>query len=195
MAVPLNKIPPGLLDFLGIKSGAWGPRELGQVLQPELDLTRWYLDNNALEFGLTPTVAAFAASANFNALTIASTAPPIDASLLAAGVLTVPQTEAWLILEASFFWSFSAHAGSSVDFYWFVGSNIPNGGGFPLPMLSADVTASSATAQLAGVRTLERPIWIRPGQIITPNHSGVIVGAGGTVSLNSMRLRLNRFLI
>lgn len=42
MAAPLNRQPNGLLDFFGIKNGGRNPFELGQILQPQLDLLPLY---------------------------------------------------------------------------------------------------------------------------------------------------------
>lgn len=183
MPVPLNKIPPGLLDFFGIKSGEWGPRVLGQELLPHIDLTRWYLDNYALEVDSVVTASPFAASGNATSLALTSTTP-ID--LVSTGVIRVPQTEVWLLLEACVRWQFSAHAAQNGDFGWTVG-------GVHLPMLLSGDRVSSSTIQLAGARSLERPFWAAPGAVIAPFAYQIIVAAGGSITLSETRLRVARF--
>lgn len=43
-APPLNRVPTGLLDFLGIKNGGRNPVTLGEVLAPTWNLAQHYLD-------------------------------------------------------------------------------------------------------------------------------------------------------
>lgn len=43
MTAPLNKIPNGLLSFLGIKNGGRNPEQLGALLAPTWDLAQWYM--------------------------------------------------------------------------------------------------------------------------------------------------------
>lgn len=187
---PLNKIPPGLLDFFGVKSGAWGPRVLGQTLAPVIDLSRWYLDFHALQVRAQLQTTAYAASSNAGALTVTSTTP-VD--IVSAGVISVPQTEVWLLLEATIVWHFSAHAGSQSRFTWQCA-----GRAFPTRFMG--FAGSTALIQLEGSDALASPQWLLPGEALTPYTHGVAVGAGGTVSLGvggvpEPQLRVARFRI
>lgn len=184
MGSPLNRLPRGLLEYLGIKAGGWGPRELSQVLQPVLELRDWYLNADALEVVATlPAAGVFAATVAAGTIALTNTT---TVDLVVAGNVTVPQDETWLILEASCAWTFSANAGQSTDFWWgFRGVQMP----------SANVVGwnvSDAAIARSGGRALMRPIWSRPGDVLTLSHGGIIVPAG-TVSSFQNRLRLVRF--
>ena len=55
---PINRIPGGLLGFLGIKNGGRNPDALSNVLVPQLDLTEVYLRTNYVLARIDTTVAA-----------------------------------------------------------------------------------------------------------------------------------------
>lgn len=187
MGVPLNKVPPGLLDFFGIKSGEWGPRELGQQLVPTLDLARWYLDPYALEVSVLVTANPFLATLGGLALGLTSTSP-VD--LVVAGTISVPQTEVWLLLEADVWWALSGNAGNSGSFSWSVGALVP-------PGTTQGFVDSVAGAARWGSWSLDHPFWCLPGSVISLNANGLVIAAGsiqigaGVPSLP--RLRIARF--
>lgn len=183
MGVPLNRVPPGLLDFLGIKSGEWGPRELGQLLTPTMDLSRWYLDNAAIEVGLVINGSPFGAAGASNAAISVTT--PVD--LTTAGNLDVPQDESWLILEADLRWTTNDAAGA-------VAATIRSGavgsgaGSFHWPMLVQGVNTGAAVVR-AGCASLERPFWVLPGHRIEVFHFGILGAAASASIIGHMRFQ------
>lgn len=187
MGVPLNKVPPGLLDFFGIKSGEWGPRELGQQLSPTMDLSRWYLDNYALQVACVVPTSPLVAATNGTAMGISSTTP-VD--LISAGGFSVPQTEVWLMLEMMVWWNFTNDAGLEASFFWSVG-------GMPCPGRITGFTTSNAANQRWGYWCLAQPMWARPGDVISLNCAGFTRGAAGSVDIQAVppspRLRIARF--
>lgn len=76
----LNKIPQGLLGFLGIKSGGRYPDSLGSQLVPVADLLLWYANTNREYVRTGINVAALAQTTFF----------------------TVPNGEYWYVQNASF---------------------------------------------------------------------------------------------
>jgi len=186
VAVPLNRLAYGLLDFFGIKSGEWGPRELSQGLQPTLELGRWYLDQNAQEYRWA--LAAFNDQTATN-LQITQTFPLDITGLVTAGELIVPATEAWLLLEADVFWTMNAAGGSAHFGYNVGGSN--EAGPFRLPMQTMGFTTGIATILRSGAASLLHPYWCRPGARIAIACDGVIGGGAGN-SNASGRLRIMR---
>lgn len=190
MGVPLNKIPQGLLDFFGIKSGEWGPRELGQTLSPVIELGRWYLDGYATEFSVSVTGGPiFVASLAAGTMTITSTTPVVDGLDLTTspGNIFVPQNEVWLILEASVAWFYTANPGLSGEFMWASRGNF-------LPSHTHGATVSDAAIGKQGSRSLARPFWSRPGDTLSLSNTGLVVPAG-SVQLSQPRLRIARFRI
>jgi len=75
----INKLPLGLLGFLGIKNGGRYPQELASVLAPTWDLSSLYLNANAENRVDVVAIAALGSQAFF----------------------TVPTGEAWMVLLAS----------------------------------------------------------------------------------------------
>lgn len=186
MAVPLNKVPQGLLDFFGVKSGEWGPRELGQLLQPVLELGPWYQNGYALEVAaVLPAGGAFVANTPAASIALTSTTP-VD--LVVGGTIPVPQNEVWLVLEAAVFWTFTVPAaGQFADAHW-----VFRGIHMPCAHPTGRTTGDAAVVSVGG-RTMSRPFWVRPGDTISLNQAGLVIPAG-TVILGA-RLRINRFQI
>jgi len=185
--VPLNRLAYGLLDFFGIKSGEWGPRELLQGLQPTLELGRWYLDQNAQEYrhALADIVAVQPATN----LQITSTAPLNISGLVTANELIVPATEAWLLLNADIFWTVPAVAAASVSFGLNVGGS-GEAGPFRLPMQLHGFTQGVATLVRSGAAALLDPYWCRPGARIQIACDGADPAASTITA--SLRLRIMR---
>ena len=185
MPSPLNRVPPGLLDFFGIKSGEWGPRELGQTLLPTFELGRWYLDANALEVACSFAAGGIlAADAPVGGIAFTATVPPLN--LITGGQIVVPQNETWIVLEASTTLDFSAVASQFGDAQWY-------SRGLPLPMRVQGFTTSDAALARRYTATLERPFWSRPGDPLAVFSNGIEVAAS-TVALQA-RLRVVRFLV
>lgn len=189
MAVPLNRIPSGLLDFFGIKSGEWGPRELGQILQPQIDLFRWYLDNNSLDV-LAVVGASPLGASSFAQLTITSTTPVDICSLVTAGQLEVPNNECWLFLEADARWTMSDAAGSCR--VGFSSGQVNVTGQAHWNMLTQGWDAGAAGVTRGGCSTLQFPRWVLPGHRVTATMWGSTGGAATNQVTTHMRVA--RFL-
>lgn len=194
MPTPVNRIPPGLLEYFGVKSGEWGPRELGQQLTPTLDLGRWYMDASALQLQCTVTGSPWAADANATLAPITGTGP-VD--LTNGTQLIVPPGEAWLVLEAGITWQATA-SDNEAQFWWASGTTASGFQSWPQrPLGYAQHPAPASFA--AGFRqsgvVLTQPFWIPPGMTLAVQVGLVAIGAGGSVSISSAWLRLQRFRI
>ena len=194
MPTPVNRIPPGLLEYFGIKTGEWGPRELGQQLLPTLDLARWYLDSSAQQLQATIGGNPWGADTNATVADVTGT-DPVDVTT--GGVLRVPQTETWLILEAGVSWQSSA-SDNDAQFWWVSGNATTGFQAWPQrPMGYAGVPAPASFA--AGFRqsavSLTSPFWVPAGHTIGMQIGLVAIGVGGSVSISSAWLRLQRFRI
>lgn len=76
----INKLPEGLLGFLGIKNGGRYPDQLSSTLLPVADLLAWYANTNRQYFRTAINIAALGQTTFF----------------------TVPAGEYWYVLHASF---------------------------------------------------------------------------------------------
>lgn len=104
---PLNRLPKGLLDFFGIKSGAWGPRTLGAQLVPTIELIDWYTEPYAQWFNVGTAVPAAAAPVGPGpAIEFAGAVS--DATMQTGGVCIVPTDETWYMHEFTAGYSFPA---------------------------------------------------------------------------------------
>lgn len=182
MGAPLNRIPNGLLNYFGVPSGTVGPRELGELLSPVLELRDWYMNFSAIEVSLASAAVVVNTAAATLPLT-SSTHP----ELITGGNLVVPNGEYWLIHESNFGWSFQAAAGQAARLWFSFNQFSP-----PQPVVGEVV--SNATVAATGNAGLERPIWMRPGQTISLSHSGILVAAGAVTPFGG-RMRLSRFLV
>lgn len=192
MPSPLNRIPQGLLEFFGIKSGEWGPRELGQVLAPTIDLSHWYFEPTALNLRCTISGNPWAADQSNQLLNVLSTAPT---DLVVAGELRVPAGEVWLVLQSSIGWIPSA-IDNEGQFYWTSGHSTSGFQIWPQRNLGYGQVAppASAVARMQSV-VGTRPFWVPPSHVIAMQLAAVSIGAGGTVSISEATLRLQRFRI
>lgn len=112
---PLSRLPKGLLDFLGVKSGQWGPRVFGQQLIPQLDLVDWYTEPYAQWFNVG-TAGGHAATGPGNSFEF--NGANSDPSVINQGVAIVPADECWLMHEFAVAYSFAAlenAAGFSIE--------------------------------------------------------------------------------
>ena len=75
----INRLPLGVLGFLGIKNGGEYPKQLSNVLLPTWDLERLYLNTNSETNATVVSIAAIGAQA----------------------FLTVPVGELWVVLLSS----------------------------------------------------------------------------------------------
>lgn len=101
-AAVVNRLPPGLLDLLGIKNGGKNPGSLVDQLMPVLEMRDWYM---------TQTAAAVSAagSAAINAAGTYTTT---------GTTLTVPAGEWWYITDFSCIVDASATSAFSAQGFW-----------------------------------------------------------------------------
>ena len=188
-ASKLNRAPDGLLSFFDIKSMGQYPDELGKLVQPTIDLFRWYADTRSIEV-LGSFGAAFGnLAAAFVECTITT---PIDLCGLngTANVLEVPQNEQWLILEANAAFGVGDPAGSN-DCCWASGA-LNGATRFCWPMSLQGFTTGAAVSR-TGRRSLDRPFLVLPGHRISLFMFGAVGGAlTNSISGNLRLLRLQR---
>jgi len=189
VATPVNKLATGLLEFFGVKSGEWGPRELGQVLQPTLELGRWYFD--AYGQGLSMVVGGPFGNLSAQLIGITLTNPE---NLSDGTQLNVPQTEAWIVLEADVQWTFTPQAGASASMVMGSGSGVAGSAGFSVwPMQQSGFVASDVAVARGGSASLLRPYWVNGGDRIQVRLEGIIAAAASvTVSSHMRFIRLRR---
>lgn len=140
---PINKLPLGLLGFLGIKNGGRYPQSLQADLQPSFELQNWYLQTNSTSAQLNGSVSSIGFNANW---------------------WTVPQGETWAIHQC--FVNSAAVLGAGVS-CGFVGAWIRSA----LQVLPASLTDMPPIAATAGsvalsVRTQMTPVLVPPGGVI-----------------------------
>ena len=192
MAAPLNRIPPGLLEYFGIKTGEWGPRELAQQLVPVLDLARWYMDASAMQLQCLITGSPWGADTNASAVNVTSTGPE---NLVVGGQLRVPPGETWLILAAGIAWLQTA-IDNDAQFWWQSGDTSSGYQIWPQRNVGyGQAPAPASAGQRQSGIVLTDPFWIPPGHQIAVGLGQVSIGVGGTVSILSAWLRLQRFKI
>lgn len=196
MPAPLNELPIGLLDFFGIKSMGQYPRDLGGQVLPMMDLTRWYSDQRAIE--VRTTAVTINADVSRGSEAIAAVFPiGNNASMISGGELTVPQDETWLILEAQIATSYNLAGASGGDYV--LCSSIADlttnqTGMWCWPMSFAGFTSGAAGIIRSSTRTLERPVFLKPGTVIRAFHHGITAGGAGGLSwlVGLKLLRLKR---
>lgn len=174
MAMPLNRIPSGLLDFFGIKSGEWGPRELSQTLQGNLDLWRHYVTANSIDIdGTIPQLVGPLASGSTDRI-ITWNFPP-------GGQVPnpVPSGELWYFDSFTALGVMSATAAMRTDAFGIEFPYALPGQGHIVPSTFVSRVTSDAANQTSLVVSMLYPYWCRPGTTVSLHWSGVIA-AGGT---------------
>ena len=179
---PVNLIPSGLLDFLGIKSGGRNPEFLNPGLLGVINLLDWYAQTNAEEFELTRPAIGPAAPTGLNW----TATTPVDITV--GGALVVPQVETWVLLQYEAEWTFNAAAGEILNISPAV-SISTTGASTVLANSLAGHTASNAAQQLNGRRAIRMPWFIPGGSTLIAFSHGCITA--GTIAVAG-RLRLLR---
>lgn len=184
MLSTINRLPRGLLDFLGIRSGGRYPQQLSEQLLPMMDLGSWYKSANVFQLQCVGETAV--ANTNAGLFTFITPTP-------AFATFTVPQDEVWIVLPGSWIgWSMTATAGivyqaSLVAFQAPSTIIIP---WFPTRMRGFDT--SSAAHTRAGMAILTDEVWLQPGYTLEGYRHGATVPAGSvtvTAGFGIVRLR------
>lgn len=185
-APPINRVPLGFLDLLGLKNGGRNPASVVPGLQTNLDLTDFYLSAAAERFALqraTDLVNGDSGGLNWSSTT------PID--LVVGGALTVPNNEVWLLLEYETAWTFPAAAGESGSVAPAVSSSAI-GAAYVPPCALIGHTVSVAASVKLGRYCASRPCVAEPGSTLILFATGMVTATAIPVSgrLRMVRLRV-----
>jgi len=181
---PINRLPDGLLDFLGIRSGGRNPQNLTEQLLPTLDLTRWFKD-----------VQQFVDTANLDPLIANTNAGLIPlTNLVNAGL--VPQNECWFVLPGTAItWTFAVVAGLRIRGNLVIQRN-PGVGStlLDLPCRQWGYDASDAAIIQSGGMTLTEEMWMPPNSRLTFSVAGALADPVNNIFLQAtisiVRLRV-----
>lgn len=183
---PVNRIPNGLLDFLGIKSGGRNPDALSSGLAATLDLLQWYAYTASEDFQVVRTTGIAAGGATrFN------WEQSIPAGLIVAATLPVPQDQIWIVLEYEVLWQFNAIAGEVFD--GAPSYELSAGGSIIPPNTLFGFTSSIAALQQGGARDQQGAVWARPGTLLQFRTAGTQTAT--TINSVQGRLRIVRLQI
>lgn len=155
---PLGARPEGLLDILGVKSGGRFPQHLADNwLQPQIDLTDWYLDQRAV------TVTGSLVASSIAATTV---------------VATVPAQQNWLLRACSLL-SSSSISGTVTRLGVTLHYTDPNNS--PIQVLLNSGIWVGGDYLSAGL-VLPRPIILGPNSRVTALCTAYAGTAGGTIT-------------
>lgn len=175
---PLNRLPKGLMDFLGIKSGAWGPRILGQQLGPSIELLDWYTEMYAQWFNVG-TAGGHAATTPGTAIEFAGATS--DASIVTGGIAQVPADEAWYVHEFHASYSFAALENGQFGIQLTTAGNLTSTVSPAQAVLGLGTMAFATGAPAAGgrfVTALARKMFWAPGTQFRVESFGATALAG-----------------
>jgi hypothetical protein len=176
---PLNTLPEGLLDLLGIKSFGAYPNRLEGRVQPSIDLLQSYLAANSLETSINLINTGSGGPAPLN---IAAT-NPVD---IGDGTqVIVPQGQVWWIQHFGVRWNIPADA---LNYGAFAPAISMGGTGTPMTTVSGGFTQGSGTAVRGGWACIERPVIARPGSILQIYSAGTNVVASNITLTGSLRI-------
>lgn len=170
MPSPLNRQPSGLLEFFGIKNGEWGPRELGQVLTPTLDLWRHYVSAfGSDDVDGTVTVNGSTATGGTDVPLTAWTMPNNTYPVV------VPAGEVWYLDNMSINVVLTPGAGSNISAVGLAGT-YPNVGQLHLVPFTqpGERLVSDAGVATGIVQHQMYPYWLKPAQTLSLYWAGTI---------------------
>jgi len=144
VTAPLNKIPNGLLSFLGIKNGGRNPQTLADALLPSWDLAQWYMAGT-YEYGV--------ANANIAAV-----------GLVQFGPANINDGDTWYVHAGGVAVDCTA-GGASIAFN--LGISDATGNFVPLN----DIEYSAATSWVG--RSYPRGFLLGPGEVLAANVAGI----------------------
>lgn len=177
MAAPLNRIPRGLLDFFGIKSGGRNPQVLTEQLLPTYELNDWYNEAAATEFQASLPLIVANTNSGFSTFT----------------GLDVPPDQVWIVRAGSrVTWDFGVAAGMSIDGIM-VSRNVTAARFTVWPMDLFGFTTSDAAIVRSGGRVLKRDLFIHPGERPQFMNMGTLAAAAGVqvqVCVSTVRAKI-----
>jgi len=182
----MQRIPRGLLSFLDVKTGGTYPTALGGLLQPTIDLNPWYA-SEALQ--LTASATAVGTQVAGTRLPIVSTT--VEDLVAGAGQLVVPNTEIWLITEATCGAS-AATAGDVLDICMVIMANAVATRFYIPPQVQIGNPDRAAANMSAWALSVPGPgLFVAPGEEIMIQVLQWTVAAGTEAPI--LRLKLMRF--
>jgi len=166
---PINRLPAGLLSFLGIKNGGRNPQFLSEQLSPTFELLGWYLQSNSLSLQANGNVTAVGFNANW---------------------FTVPAGETWAVLSAQVNSQAALGAGVTIAFggAWIRSALqvLPSPLTVYSPAFTVGAVAVAASAPAGGPVTL-----VPPGGVIGVYCSQLVAGpVNTTLTINYVPLQL-----
>lgn len=186
---PLNTLPGGLLDLLGIKNGGRYPEYLQTELQPTLDLFDQYVAWIAHEFNLATAGTTGAVNSGFVNISGVTGTQDIS-SLLSGGVITIPQNEVWYLQEGSTYTTLPAEA--TAFGRTMLSTTILGQASEGLPSFFQGYDTGVASGTRSNVCSVARSIWLRPGRQLFIQHFGM--NSTGNIAV-SARVRLVRMIV
>jgi len=157
----LAGFPTGLLSLVGSQNFGSAPKDLGDVVQPTLDLSELYLLSQLVPFSGTLTAPANGANS-------------------AQGGIAVPNGEVWYVQQVGL----QVLTGVGVTGEFTLYATPAPGGGFT-PLADTQVMTASTFRMKAGV---QGPMWLRSGAEISC-HIANLVGVP-VVSIAALVCRL-----
>lgn len=166
---PINRLPGGLLSFLGIKNGGRTPQVLSEQLAPTFSLVDWYLQTNSLSLQQNGNVTAVGFNANW---------------------FTVPSGETWAVLSTMVNSQAALGAGVTIAFggAWIRSALqvLPS----PLTLMSPSFT-TGAVAVAASAPAGAAVTFVPPGGVIGVYCSALVAGpVNTTLTINYVPLQL-----
>lgn len=147
----INRLPLGLLGFLGIKNGGRYPQDLADVLAPTWDLSQLYLNTNSETRSDVVALNALGSQA----------------------FVTVPTGEAWIVLLAS---AATGTLGAGVTFE--IGLQTTDAAGL-VTIAVSPMSGARTVGQRVAV-SLPQPILLGPGSTFGVNVTQLAAGPVST---------------
>lgn len=187
MSGPINTLPAGFLDLLGLKTGGVNPPVALDEVRPAMEMRDFYLAQRKAIY--TGNIGNFNVNVEgFEFLPITNTSPE---QLAVGGQLFVPPTEVWWLewMETWILFDTVASQVGTIVPAFRVSSRV-----ITPPTLGHGATSSSAAVGNARSQQIAKEIFVMPGTEIGAVVAQGIVVAAGSVVLTS-RLMLARFKI
>lgn len=182
----INRIPGGLLDLLGIRSGGRTPQQLTEQLLPQLMMNELYFMDAMREVAVS--VTTITVSTNSQYLDLLTAGPSLGSPVI------VPSNEIWLIRRGStsISWIMTMGAGTLVS----MGLGHTRGAAHfcDWPMVPNGYSSSDAAITRDGAMSLIEDVWVKPGSRLQLHLMGATVAAteqiGVVGALGVVRMRL-----
>lgn len=177
---PLNTLPEGLLDLLGIKSFGAYPNRLRGEVAPTIDLLQSYLAANSIEASINLINIPSGGPGVYN---ISATNPVNLAN--AALQVVVPNGEVWWVQHFGIRWNIPADAANYASFTPAISMG---GTGTPVSTTMGGFDTGAAAGVRGGWSCIERPVIVRPGSLFQMFCGGSNVVAGSITLTGSLRI-------